>query len=198
MNIKKIVSAEMDQNCYLIEKDGKGILIDPGIDGEKIKKACENVEVNYILLTHCHFDHLYSLNNLRNGKIVAGTKECAHNMISLNTSLCTPECLPKASCDKILNEGVYNFDGIEVKCIKTPGHTDGCACFLIDGVLFSGDTLFSGSIGRTDFPTGSFSVLENSLKNKIYTLPDETEVYPGHGPKTTVGYEKKFNPFIRE
>ena len=188
----------MDQNCYLIEKDGKGILIDPGMDYEKIKKETDGVEVNHILLTHCHFDHLFCLNKIRNGKIVAGTKECSRNMISPYISLCNDICLPENSCDMEIEDGEYSFDGINVRVIKTPGHTDGCACFLIENNLFSGDTIFARNIGRTDFPTGNFDILEKSVREKIYVLEDETVIYPGHGPTTSVGYEKKFNPFIRE
>ena len=198
MEIKKIVSREMDQNCYLIKKEGKGILIDPGMDYEKIIGETDGVEVNYILLTHCHFDHLFCLNKIRKGKMVAGGKECSRNMISPHISLCGSRCLPEAPCDIIIDEGEYNFDGIDVKVIKTPGHTDCCVCYLIENNLFSGDTLFAGSIGRTDFPTGDFNILEKSIREKIYTLDDETVIYPGHGLKTNVGYEKKNNPFIRE
>lgn len=198
MEIKTIISREMDQNCYLIEREGKGILIDPGMDYEKIICETDGVEVNYILLTHCHFDHLFCLNEIRKGKIVAGGKECSRNMISPVISLCDRECLPEAPLDMEINEGEYNFDGINVKVIKTPGHTDCSVCYLIENNLFSGDTLFAGSIGRTDFPTGDFDILEKSVREKIYTLDDETAIYPGHGQKTKVGYEKKNNPFIRE
>lgn len=198
MNIKTIISREMDQNCYLLENNGEGILIDPGIDYEKILKETKDVDVKYILLTHCHFDHLFCLNELRKGKIVAGTKECSRNMISPIISLCTPECFPEASCDMILDEGEYEFCGIKIKVIKTPGHTDGCACFMVDNFIFTGDTLFARSIGRTDFPTGDFDTIEKSIKKKLYTLPDETVVFPGHGPQTTIGNEKENNPYVRE
>ncbi len=198
MNIKTIISNEMDQNCYLIEKDGKGILIDPGLDYDKIIRETNGVEVKYILLTHCHFDHLFCLNKIRDGKIVAGTKECSRNMISPHISLCDYTCLPEASCDMEIEDGEYDFCGIKIKVIKTPGHTDGCACFLVDNCLFSGDTLFARNIGRTDFPTGDFETLEKSVREKLYSLDNETVVYPGHGPLTTIGYEKKNNPFIME
>lgn len=199
MNIKTIISREMDQNCYLIEKDGKGILIDPGLDLEKIIKETEGVSINYILLTHCHFDHLYSLNKLRGGKTVVGASECSLNMIRPDVSLCDAVSLPEASCDIKMEDGEEKvFDGIKVKCIKTPGHTSGSVCYLIDDCLFSGDTLFARSIGRTDFPTGNFETLEKSIREKLYTLNDDIKVYPGHGAFTSIGCEKKNNPFIRE
>ncbi len=199
MNIKKIVSVEMDQNCYLLEKDGKGILIDPGMDTEKIIRETEGIEINYILLTHCHFDHLYSLNEIRGSKKVVGTAETSENMILQNISLCDLISAPRASCDIEIEDGEErDFNGIKIKCIKTPGHTNGSVCYLADNCLFSGDTIFHLSIGRCDLPTGNFTYIENSIKNKIYTLSDDTVIYPGHGKETTVGFEKKNNLYVRE
>ncbi len=189
----------MDQNCYLLEKEGKGILIDPGMDTEKIIKQTQGIEVNYILLTHCHFDHLYSLNEIRGDKTVVGTAETSENMILQNISLCDAVSAPIACCDIIIDDGEErDFDGIKIKCIKTPGHTNGSVCFLADNCLFSGDTIFYLSIGRCDLPTGNFEEIENSIKNKIYTLCDDTVIYPGHGKSTTVGFEKINNLYVKE
>ena len=199
MEIKNIVSYEMDQNCYLITEKGFGILIDPGLDTFKILKETEDITINYILLTHCHFDHLYSLNEIRGEKKVVGTKNCSFNMIRPEISLASSQVLPKASCDIEMEDGEeMDFDGIKVKCIYTPGHTNGSCCYMIENKLFSGDTLFMGSIGRCDLPTGNFKEIENSIRNKIYKLDDETVVFPGHGIKTTVGYEKKHNGYVTE
>ncbi len=199
MKIKTIVSYEMDQNCYLITENGVGILIDPGLDTFKIIKETEDITINYILLTHCHFDHLYSLNEIRGEKRVIGTKNCSFNMIRPEISLAGSDALPKASCDIEMEDGEeMDFDGIKVKCIHTPGHTNGSCCYLIENNLFSGDTLFMQSIGRCDLPTGNFKEIEKSIRNKIYSLDDETTVYPGHGPKTTVLYEKKNNGYFTE
>lgn len=188
----------MQQNCYLIKENGFGILIDPGISTNEILKQTEDITINYILLTHCHYDHLFSLNKIRSGKKVVGTKECSFNMIRPDISLCDDTCLPDASCDIEMEDGEEkSFDGIKVLCIKTPGHTDGSCSFLIGGVLFSGDTIFYMSVGRWDLKTGNFYELINSVKNKIYKLPDDTVVYPGHGDKTTVGFEK-INGYITE
>ena len=199
MEIKKIVSQQMDQNCYLISENGFGILIDPGLDTEKILNEIKDVKVNYILLTHCHFDHLYSLNKIRGEKKVVGTKNCSLNMIRPEISLCDSECLPCSSCDVEMEDGIgRDFDGIKVKCIHTPGHTSGSCCYLIENNLFSGDTLFSGNIGRCDLPTGNFEEIENSIRNKLYKLDSQTLVYPGHGPITRIGLEKKFNAFFTE
>lgn len=199
MEIRTIVTKQMDQNCYLIYEGVKGILIDPGLDTLKILKETEGIEINYILLTHCHFDHVHSVNELRKGKICVSSKKCSDNVMSLNISLLSPETLLKAPCDIILEDGEEkDFDGIKVKCIHTPGHTNGSVCYLIGDKLFTGDTLFYRSIGRTDLPTGSFLELESSIKNKIYTLDENIKVYPGHGPCTTIGFEKKNNGYITE
>jgi glyoxylase-like metal-dependent hydrolase (beta-lactamase superfamily II) len=199
MEIKKIISPEMDQNCYLIEENGFGILIDPGLSTEKILNETKDVKINYILLTHCHFDHLYSLNEIRGSKKVVGTKNCSSNMIRPEISLCGKECLPCSSCDIEMEDGEeMDFDGIKVKCIHTPGHTNGSCCYLIENNLFSGDTLFNGNIGRCDLPTGDFSEIEKSIRNKLYKLDSEILVYPGHGTITRIGLEKKFNAFFTE
>lgn len=199
MEIKKIVSYEMDQNCYLLTENGFGILIDPGLDTLKIMKETEDITINYILLTHCHFDHLYSLNKIRGEKKVVGTKNCSFNMIRPEISLAGSEAIPDASCDIKMEDGEeMDFDGIRIKCIHTPGHTNGSCSYLIENNLFSGDTLFLNSVGRWDLPTGNLDVLKDSIKNKLYKLSDDINVFPGHGEKTTIGNEKKYNGFITE
>ncbi len=199
MEIKTIVTQEMDQNCYLITEGVKGILIDPGIDTLKILKESEDFEINYILLTHCHFDHTHSLNKIRKGKICVCSKNCSKNIMSQKVSISSPEAVLKTPCEIILEDGEErDFDGIKVKCIYTPGHTNGSVCYLVENYLFTGDTLFYRSIGRTDLPTGNFNEIESSIKEKIYTLGDATLVYPGHGPATTVGFERKNNGYITE
>lgn len=195
MKIKKIITRQMDQNCYLIEKNGKGILIDPGLDTNKILKETEDIEINYILLTHCHFDHVYSVNFL--DKKTVSSENCDKNIknpdiVHFNTSV-------KNGCSIIMkDQEERDFDGILVKCIYTPVHTDGSVCYLIDNNLFSGDTLFKRSIGRCDLPTGNIDVIENSIRNIIYKLDGNITVYPGHGEETTIEYEKHNNLYFTE
>lgn len=199
MEIKNIVTEKMDQNCYLIKKGVKGILIDPGIDTLKILKETEGVEINYILLTHCHFDHSFSVNDLRGGKMVVASKECSDNIMSQKIALSTSVSLVTSPCDIIMADGEErDFDGIKVKCIHTPGHTSGSVCYLIEDNLFSGDTLFKMNVGRCDLPTGDYEELEKSVKTKLYKLDNDTVVYPGHGEVTTIGFEKKYNYYITE
>ena len=199
MHIKTIVSEEMQQNCYIVEKDGIGLLIDPGMDTFKILKEAEGIKIKYILLTHCHFDHIYSLNEIRDSKMVVGSEKCSRNILDTKISLSGDRRLSDKPCDIIMSDGEKrSFDRIYVKCIYTPGHTDGSVCYLIENNLFSGDTLFSGSVGRCDLPTGNIKDLENSVRKKLYKLPDSVTVYPGHGWSTSIGFEKKNNGYFTE
>ncbi len=202
MNIEKIVSIDMDQNCYLVYDDNKiGAIIDPGFDAFKILKTIEEkkVDCKYILLTHCHYDHTHSVNELRGHKTVIGTSECDKNIrkSSYNLSDFTGNPFIIDGLDKIVEDGEeFSVGDIKFTAIKTPGHTDGSVCFLAEDNLFSGDTLFLRSVGRWDFPTGSGKTLVRSIRQKLYTLPDNINVFPGHGEKTTIGYEKKFNMYV--
>lgn len=199
MNIKKIVSTETEQNCYLISENGKGILIDPGLDTFKIIRETEGIVVNYILLTHCHYDHIYSVNELRKDKIVAGSRKCSENMINPKITLLNCSDDLKAKCEMIFEDGEEKvLDGIKIKAISTPGHTECSMCYLTENNLFTGDTLFYKSIGRYDLPTGDVDELEHSIKNKLYNLSDEIKVFPGHGRETTIGFEKKNNLYFRK
>lgn len=202
INVKKIVSIEMDQNCFLVYGDDKkGVLIDPGLDTLKILKVIEEscVSAEYILLTHSHFDHSFSVQELRGHKKLVCSKNCSHNITrqSRNLSAAFGQPFELEEADVILSDGEKLTVGeMEITAIETPGHTDGGMCYLIGNMLFSGDTLFKRTVGRSDFPTGDGDVLVNSVKTKLFSLPDETEVFPGHGENTSVGYEKKFNMYV--
>ena len=202
MNIEKIISFSMDQNCYLVYRDIKSaVLIDPGIDTEKILKVIKEKGVNVtdILLTHEHYDHVHSVNALRGGKKLITSKECSKNIgsSSYNLSLVAGKGFEIAPADKIVSDGeVFIAGGIEFTAIETPGHTNGSMCFLAEDNLFSGDTLFLRSVGRWDLPTGNEQTLRESIKNKLYTLPDDTKIFAGHGNDSIIGYEKSFNMFV--
>lgn len=198
MEIKIIKSLEMDQNSYLLINGRDAVLIDCGIDTFKILKETENYNVKYILLTHCHYDHTYSLRELKGQKCVLGSKKLARNIVSQKITFLEDSENLEGIIDGIFeDQEVKNLCGIDIKCIYTKGHTDCSVCYLAEGCLFSGDTLFFESVGRWDFETGDFNELKNSIK-KLYNLPDETEVYPGHGIKTTIGHEKKYGYFKEE
>jgi len=202
MEIKKIISLDMDQNCYLISKDGKGILIDPGSDSEKILKECEGISIEYILLTHCHYDHIESLEyikEVKNAKVVS-SENCSNNIQDsyINVSEFFGRKVTLKAADITLSDGeIFSTFVGDIKCIHTPGHTDCSVCYILDNHVFSGDTLFKSNVGRWDLPTADVNSLIYSIKNKIYTLPDEFIIHSGHGNDTTVADEKEFNMYVR-
>ena len=205
MNIERIVSFDNDENCYILYDDSlEGIVIDPGSDGEeifdKIKKL--GIRIKYILLTHCHYDHIEGLGILRKltGAEVVASFECNLGIqsASINLSMLFSDQISEEPADLIINDSdIIKAGNMEIKVITTPGHTKGGVCFLIDNELFSGDTLFLRSVGRTDFPGGSSDTLIKSIKEKLYTLDDDTIVHPGHGNDTKIDYEKRYNMFVK-
>lgn len=205
MNIERIVSVDNNQNCYIVYDDSlEGIVIDPGSDGEeifdKIKKL--GIRIKYILLTHCHYDHIEGLGILRKltGAEVVASFECNLGIqsASINLSMLFSDQISEEPADLIINDSdIIKAGNMEIKVITTPGHTKGGVCFLIDNELFSGDTLFLRSVGRTDFPGGSSDTLIKSIKEKLYILDDDTIVHPGHGNDTKINYEKRYNMFVK-
>ena len=208
MKVKTLNNYFNDENTYIVydENTMSGIVIDPGYKVDGILKALgdDNVKIKYIFLTHCHYDHISDLEPLREktGAEVVSSKYASINIgdPDINYSLSgLGYILSAKKSEVILDDGEeFTLDGLKIKCILTPGHTNGGACYLVnDEKLFSGDTLFLRSIGRSDLPTGNGDDLVASIKNKLYTLDDDIEVYPGHGGVTTIGYEKKYNMFVR-
>ncbi len=206
IKIGRMVLSMCQTNCYFIyrEETRECILVDPADQGPQIYYALtkNGFSIQAILLTHGHFDHIWGANEVRelaNVKIYAYEQEKELlNSERLNVS-------KGAGRPYTVEADVYLKDGEEVtaagmacKCIASPGHTAGSCCFYFEeaGFLISGDTLFRESVGRTDLPTGNMRTLINSVKEKLFVLPEETKVYPGHGESTTIGYEKKYNPFI--
>lgn len=190
-------------NCYLLETDKAAIVIDPGYKRDNILEFLNENEdkERLILLTHGHFDHIGGADYLRQEtgvKIGMGALDVpALSDNTLNCAVVFKRKLEPFTADFEYCDGdVIKVGDIELKVISTPGHTVGGVSFLCENNLFSGDTLFKTSIGRTDFEGGSFEELEKSIK-KLYALPDETVVYAGHGESSTIGFEKKYNPFVR-
>ncbi|HHV46052.1 MAG TPA: MBL fold metallo-hydrolase [Tissierellia bacterium] len=193
-------------NCYIVydENAKEGIVVDPGGDVDDIINRIEKLglTIKYIVLTHGHGDHIAGVKGLKNhtGAKVAIHKDDAYMVrdgrknLSSMMAMGTVEFEP----DILLDENdVIEFGNIKCKVIHTPGHTPGGITLRIGDSLFTGDTLFAGSIGRTDFEGGSFDTIINSIKTKLMVFPDDTKVYPGHGPSTTIKMEKRYNPFIR-
>lgn len=206
MILKTYVEGPIDANNYLLidEESKDAVLIDCSAARPELIQEIKNmgIKLKYILLTHGHFDHILGVDKFTEEfGVEAYVSEddimqvkATPQMIQMFTGL---------TVDVVKNIKKYVKDGDEftigntkIKAISTPGHTEGGMCYLADNYLFSGDTLFQHSVGRTDFPGGSFEKISKSIKEKLFLLPDEMEVYPGHGPKTSIGFEKKYNEII--
>lgn len=193
-------------NCYIVgcEKTKEAIVIDPGGDADSILVMLNNygLTCKYIILTHAHGDHIGGLKQLKeqtNASILVHKQDeelllDASKNLSAQMSMENVEIKPNTLLEDndIMNFGKYKF-----KIIHTPGHTPGGICILVDDILFTGDTLFAGSIGRSDLYGGSTNQLMASIKGKLVDLDDNIKVLPGHGPSSTIKIEKNTNPFLR-
>lgn len=207
LKIGKIVMGSVQTNCYFLyqENEKKIIVVDPADRGEYLYNAfCEKgFEVAAILLTHAHFDHIWGCNKLRElsgAQVFAWEEEkevCESAKLNVSQDVGRPY---EVTVDWYLKDGEkVTVEGMEFTVIGTPGHTQGSCCYYFeeDNILISGDTLFEGSVGRDDLPTGNGRTLIRSVKEKLMVLPEEVNVFPGHGGSTTIGEEKKYNPFCK-
>lgn len=212
LKIGRMVLGGFQTNCYFVYREGiqdtKGfcpaIIIDPAERGSYIMDTMKRngFQVAGILLTHGHVDHIAGVEELRreSGVLVYASEKEANVLQDTHLNLSQMFGSPcKANADVWLKDGeTYTIADMSFQMISTPGHTEGsCVFYFSEGrFVVSGDTLFEESVGRTDFPTGSMSVLVRNIKQKLFVLPEETTVYPGHGGSTTIGWEKSNNPFI--
>lgn len=206
MIIKTFPLGLIGTNAYLLidEKSKDAVVIDLGGDFAVIKDEIEryDAKLKYILNTHGHFDHILGE---RDAQDVVDVPVCVHENDKIMVEN-LPKQLerfgfvnntqPPENIKTFTEKDVFHLGENEIKIIHTPGHTPGSVCFLVGKSLFSGDTLFYTSVGRTDFEGGSFQQLQDSIVNKLFKLDDDVDVYPGHDSKTTIGYEKKYNSYF--
>jgi len=204
--IKELAVGPIMANCFIVgcEDTRKAVVIDPGDDSDRIllSLAESKLTVKYIINTHGHFDHVGANRKM---KEATGAELMIHPsdspMLGLLTSAAASFGLSAENspgADKEIVDGdIISFGKVELKVIHTPGHSPGGVSLYTKGHVFVGDTLFAGSIGRTDFPGGDYNTLISSVQKRLFPLGDDTRVYCGHGPQTTIGQEKKFNPFVR-
>lgn len=207
MKIQHSVLGMCATNIYYVYDDEtkRGLIVDPADSPDTIIAKADSLSMipEAILITHGHFDHVLAMNKVREHygiKVYAGLteKQVLHDMaMNLTSSFGMGQIF---DADIYLKDGEeFETAGYHIKAIEVPGHTIGGMCYYFDkqGVLFSGDTLFCESVGRSDFPGGSASALCRGIKDKLFILPEHTKVYPGHMDETTIGNEIKYNPFCR-
>ena len=203
MNIDGFSLGLLGTNCYIFSDDDKNaVVIDPSAEAQFLLDHIESndLKVVAILLTHAHYDHIQALPALEEELGVPVYLHENDLVVYNSEDNCYPPFIPfLEERPKTTNVFPSLPESFNFKCFDTPGHSPGSVSFYHEGekLVFGGDVLFNGSIGRTDLPGGDFSTLERSIKNKLYALPDETTVYSGHGDPTTIGKEKASNPFIK-
>jgi glyoxylase-like metal-dependent hydrolase (beta-lactamase superfamily II) len=205
LKIEKITVGGLEENCYFLinEKEKYAAVVDPGDEGERIFNAIKRygVEVLYIINTHGHMDHIGA--NLyikeKTGAQILIHPEDAPMLTNAhkNLSVLVGDSVESPAADGLLEDGMVIELGEEkIEVRHTPGHTKGGICLITSAGAITGDTLFAGSIGRTDLQGGSLPQLLKSIKEQLLTLPEDTIIYPGHGPSSTIGFEKKNNVFL--
>ena len=203
MIIKCISEGVLDSNCYVVAQNDEGIIIDAGVEPEKIINIINslNITIRHVVITHCHIDHIMYCSAIKKKTgadlyIHEADSEDFVNPLNNGALLLGYDYTPEKP-DKELKDGETIVVGdMSLKIINTPGHTPGGICVKIGDNIFTGDTLFNMSIGRTDLYKGNHSDIINSIKNKLMCFDDSVIVYPGHGPSTTIGFERKNNPFL--
>lgn len=204
MLIKKIVVGPIETNCYIVADPAtrNAIVIDPGADAERILDviSTEKLSVKYIALTHAHYDHFLALDPLQ-AEIHA---EVLMHRADEDGLRHVPSVFgrikpPASKIDRFLEDGDHiRLDSLDFLVLHTPGHTEGGISLYADQNLFCGDTLFRDNVGRCDLPGGDLRTIISSIRQKLFALPDDTCVFCGHGEDTTIGHEKRYNPYAGE
>lgn len=205
-DLQKCILGAVATNCYFLKnkETGKMLIVDPADSPERIFRKTDEMRgiPEGILLTHGHYDHILAAEEVRK-KYGISIYACRQEKTLLMDSVRNLSAYGARGCaleaDVWLGDGqVFQLAGFSIEMLHTPGHTEGSCCYYLkeEGILFSGDTLFYGSVGRTDFPGGSTARIVSSLHRLVEQLPEETQVFPGHDASTTIGYEKRYNPFV--
>ncbi|MFO7152772.1 MAG: MBL fold metallo-hydrolase [Bacillota bacterium] len=205
MFLKRLPVGLLATNCYILADDQKNaVVIDPGAGSSSILKEIEdqNLKVEWIILTHGHADHIGAVEEVKN---FTGAKVAIHEKDSKmlgsakeNLSFFLGHSITQPPADVELKDGdVIDVGELTLEILWTPGHTPGSICIKSGKLLFTGDTLFAGSIGRTDFPGSSYEQIIDSINTKLLVLDDDVRILPGHGGESTIGAEKATNPFLR-
>ncbi len=204
MEIKCISTGIFGSNSYIVWENNEGVIIDAGVQDKEIMEFVKgnSIKVKYIILTHGHIDHIYYADSLRKQTAAKVIIHKNDNKALTNPLLNGTMLFGKATSFKEADETVTDGDIItagklDFEVIHTPGHSSGSMCLKVSDKLFSGDTLFYLAYGRTDLGDGNQDELDNSFRNKLLKLDDSIVVYPGHGNSTTIGFERKNNPYIR-
>ena len=196
MKLKAMALGAYQTNCYILwdEKSQHCVVIDPGYEPERVLDEVTRLgkTVEAVLLTHGHFDHVGGVRTL------AAETDCRVYLCAQDLSMPPQMTAGPLYYTDLYQEGdVLELAGLKIRVIQTPGHTEGSVCLLVEDAMFSGDTLFAGSCGRTDLPGGSWATILKSLK-RLAAMDKDYAVYPGHGPATTLAEEKQWNPYMRQ
>jgi len=204
--IKKLPVGPIMANCFILgcEETKKAAVIDPGDETDKILRtlANEGLTVEQLINTHCHFDHAGGNKKMRDATgaplVLHALEIPVLNHLAASAARWGLSTDDSPAPDRTVEDNdTISFGNIALTVIHTPGHSPGGISLYTNGYLFVGDTLFAGSIGRTDFPGGDHQTLLTSIREKLFPLGDDVQVYTGHGPETTIGTEKRTNPFVR-
>lgn len=210
MKITTITNEIASENTYILENQNSLIIIDPGSNGQDIISRIESIDkpIAAILLTHTHYDHIISLDFVREQfdwpPVYVSPKEASwlftpkNNLSGLIRHADIPDVITRPAEQLFISDKSYHIDDFNFTVVETPGHSVGGVSFIFDDeeLVVTGDALFYESVGRSDLPTGDFDQLVMSINEKLLTLPNHFQVFPGHGKPTTIGHEKNFNPFL--
>lgn len=203
MKILTFHTTELETDTYLVTNGSEAFVVDPGDGADMLTAAAEaeGAKIGWVLLTHAHFDHIGAAAELqRGGALIVMHRDDVPLVGSFkNLAFYAGKKVEHFTPDVTVSGGeTLDVAGIAVKVMHTPGHTAGGVCYIAEDCIFSGDTLFELSYGRTDFPTGSFKELKNSIVNKLFALKGDYKVFPGHGAPTTLRFEREHNPVLTD